>query len=60
MWKQIWQGETWRGEICNRAKDGHLYWVDTIISPVLSEGKISHFLSIRIDITARKKAQRPR
>lgn len=57
MWKQIWQGETWRGEICNRAKDGHLYWVDTIISPVLSEGKISHFLSIRIDITARKRAE---
>ena len=51
------RGETWRGEICNRRKDGTHYWVDTFISPLRTEGAITHFLSMRIDITARKRAE---
>ena len=55
LWKTIYTGNTWRGEIKNKAKDGTYYWVDTVISPVLDDkGEISQFLSIRNLITDKK------
>ncbi|MES3001623.1 MAG: PAS domain S-box protein, partial [Pseudomonadota bacterium] len=58
MWDSITAGQPWRGEICNRAKDGSLYWVDSIISPFMGEdGRTKRFISVRTDITARKRAE---
>lgn len=57
MWATILSGRIWRGEICNRAKDGDLYWVDTTISPLRTEGLITHFVTVRTDITQRKLAE---
>lgn len=62
FWKRIWAalsaGDAWRGEICNRAKNGSLYWIDSVLAPSLNaEGKVEGFVSISHDVTARKAAE---
>jgi|GEM_PF-6177076 len=56
MWDDILGGATWRGEMCNRAKNGQIYWVDsTIVSVQNDAGFPIAFISVRTDITAIKK-----
>ena len=58
MYECLARGEVWRGELCNKSKSGALYWVDTVITPQLGpDGKPISYMAIRIDITARKRAE---
>lgn len=58
MWDTIKSGQSWRGEICNRAKSGKPYWMDATIVPIRDEKeKITGYLSIRNDITDRKRIE---
>lgn len=55
MWSAISSGRIWSGDICNRRKDGGLYWVEATISPFLNEaGKPYQYVSVRTDITSIK------
>lgn len=51
MWQTLNDGRVWRGRICNRAKSGRLYWVDTMIFPHRDhEGRITEFLAVRREV----------
>lgn len=54
----IIRGEECKVEIRNYRKDGTLFWNELFISPVKNdEGKVTHFIGVQNDITARKKAE---
>ncbi|RXK03691.1 hypothetical protein CRV02_00400 [Arcobacter sp. CECT 8989] len=58
MWKTISKGQTWKGEIKNKTKDGNFYWVEANISPIFNEKKqITGYTSIRHDITDKKRVE---
>jgi PAS domain S-box-containing protein len=59
LWETILSGQVWHGEIINRRKDGNLYTEEMTITPVQARaGKITHFIAIKQDITARKRIER--
>ena len=53
LWSTIGRGNTFRGIIKNRAKDGSPYYVDAVIAPVMGpNGKPEKYIGVRYDITA--------
>jgi len=52
MYRTIYSGQTWHGNICNRTKDGSHYWVATTIIPHHgSDGNIIGCVAARFEIT---------
>jgi len=58
LWSSITTGKEWHGEWQNRKKNGDLYWESANIFPLKDdEGKITHFIGMKEDITNRKKME---
>ncbi len=58
LWQSLARGAVWRGEFTNRRKDGTLFDEFAIISPVRQpDGRITHYLAIKEDITEKKRTQ---
>lgn len=40
LWDYLKRGESWRGYVKNRRKDGGFYWVEAFASPVRENGQV--------------------
>jgi PAS domain S-box-containing protein len=59
MWEKLINGGIWRGELCNKRKDGSLYWEYASMSAILDKsGKPTNMLKVAEDITSRKDTER--
>ncbi|MEN9353628.1 MAG: hypothetical protein RL318_953 [Fibrobacterota bacterium] len=58
MWRTISSGRPWRGDVCNRARNGSQYWMDSLVAPHLgADGTVEKYVSIRFDVTQRHEAE---
>jgi len=58
MWRTISGGRIWHGTICNRAKNGDIYWVESTLVPMSgADGKPCGYLALRTDVTRLKLAE---
>lgn len=55
LWRTLQAGKVWQGEMVDRRKDGSLYTIDEVITPLLdASGAVSHYMAIQHDISLRK------
>ncbi len=60
MWKTLAEGKVWRQDICNRGKNGEFFWVDSIIMPVMGGNREVEYVSVKFDISERKRIEMSR
>ena len=59
MWATLTHGDIWQGELINLRKDNNFYTELATISPVKqADGRISNYVAIKEDITARKEMEK--
>lgn len=55
LWNTVLSGNSWRGELQDRRKDGTTFWAAITIAPILdADGTIINFVSSHVDISERK------
>lgn len=58
LWATIQRGHVWRGEITNVRKNGEVYWEQMTIAPIKDpQGRASHYVAVKEDITDRKRSE---
>lgn len=59
LWKTVLSGQTWKGEMLNKDKEGILFWEATSIAPIKNNvNQITHFVAVKEDITERKQMEK--
>ncbi|WP_144777772.1 methyl-accepting chemotaxis protein [Marinobacter maritimus] len=48
LWQTIKNGDSWRGMVKNRCKNGDHYWVDAFVTPIFSDGRVVEYQSVRV------------
>ena len=57
--QQLRDGESWRGEVCYRARNGTHLLVDTTVMPIFDErGQFDGYVSLRFDMTEKQRMER--
>jgi len=52
MWNTLKQGRPWMGIVKNRCKNGDHYWVNAYVTPVLENGQLAGYESVRVKPSA--------
>lgn len=47
MWDTLKKGQPWRGIVKNRTRNGDHYWVESFVMPLMADGVISGYQSVR-------------
>ncbi|HMN47253.1 MAG TPA: methyl-accepting chemotaxis protein [Povalibacter sp.] len=51
LWATIRSGRSWTGIVKNRRKSGGFYWVRANVTPMIENGRISGYMSVRVKPT---------
>ncbi|RXJ98108.1 hypothetical protein CRU98_11365 [Arcobacter sp. CECT 8986] len=58
MWNALRNNQTWKGEVKNIDKEGSVFWVDIVVSPIYDENnKKIGYTSIKQNITNKKRLE---
>jgi PAS domain S-box-containing protein len=58
MWETITAGQVWEGDLCNRKKNGELYWEHAKLLPVKNQaGVTTNFMAFKEDITKQRQLE---
>ncbi|MGO3057701.1 MAG: PAS domain-containing protein, partial [Halomonas sp.] len=48
FWQTVQGGDTWRGLVKNRCKNGDHYWVDASVTPIIEDEQVVGYASVRV------------
>nr|WP_231675398.1 PAS domain-containing methyl-accepting chemotaxis protein [Pseudomonas quasicaspiana] len=51
MWSYLKAGKSWMGIVKNRCKNGDYYWVSAYVTPILEDGRLIGYESVRVKPT---------
>lgn len=57
LWQTVKTGETWRGLVKNRCKNGDHYWVNASVTPIVEDGQVVGYTSVRVHASREAIAQ---
>ncbi|HRD85876.1 MAG TPA: EAL domain-containing protein, partial [Rubrivivax sp.] len=58
MWRSLRSGQSWRGELVNRRRNGSLFWCSQTLASVLDgDGRATECVAVMEDVTERKEAE---
>ena len=57
LWQKLKRGDSWRGMVKNRCKNGDFYWVDAYVTPLYENDKITGYQSVRACPTDEQKVK---